>query len=207
MKRLAILGASGHGKVVADSAIATGWREVVFFDDAWPTLENVGPWPVSGATADLLRDGRNFDGATVAIGNNSIRLEKMRQIAAAGIPLQTILHPACTVSPYAAVGAGSVVFAGAVVNAFARLGEGCIINTGATIDHDCVLADGVHASPGAHVGGQVIVGTATWIGIGACVRHNLSIGANVVIAAGAAVVGDIGPEQRVAGVPARTIRT
>ena len=37
MKTLAILGASGHGKVVADAALSTGlWQEVVFYDDAWP---------------------------------------------------------------------------------------------------------------------------------------------------------------------------
>ena len=205
MKRLAIFGASGHGKVVADAAIAAGWDEVVFFDDAWPTLAAVGPWAVSGATAELVRDRGDFEGVTVAIGNNSIRLDKMRQIEAAGIPLLSILHPASTVSPYAAIGAGTVVFAGGVVNAFAHLGKGCIVNTGATIDHDCLFADGVHASPGAHVGGQVIVGAATWIGIGACIRQCVSIGENVVIGAGAAVIGDIESGQCVVGVPAHSI--
>lgn len=206
MKRLAILGASGHGKVVADAALAAGWKEVAFFDDAWPKLMTVGPWPVSGATEDLLRGRVQFEGAIVAIGNNSIRLEKLGQIEAGGIAIPTILHPASAVSPYAEIGAGSVVFAGGVVNAFARLGKGCIVNTGATIDHDCVLADGVHASPGAHVGGLVVVGAATWIGIGACIRHCVSIGENVVIGAGAAVIGDIESGQCVVGVPARSIQ-
>src|SRR5690606_24126355 len=36
MIRLAILGASGHGKVVADCAELCGWSVVEFFDDAWP---------------------------------------------------------------------------------------------------------------------------------------------------------------------------
>jgi hypothetical protein len=40
--RLAILGASGHGKVVADAAGLAGWDEVVFFDDAWPGLTQNG---------------------------------------------------------------------------------------------------------------------------------------------------------------------
>lgn len=30
MKRLAILGAGGHGKVIADAALASGWEEIIF---------------------------------------------------------------------------------------------------------------------------------------------------------------------------------
>ena len=33
MKRLAIIGASGHGKVVADIAKKNGYKEIVFLDD------------------------------------------------------------------------------------------------------------------------------------------------------------------------------
>lgn len=205
MRRLAILGASGHGKVVADAAIAAGWGEIRFFDDAWPTLKQIGPWFVVGATEELLQDSENVNGAIVAIGDNETRLAKMRQIGA-GVPWVSIVHPAAVVSPYALIGVGSVVFAGAIVNAFAQLGMGCIVNTGATIDHDCNLGDGVHVSPGANLGGGVVVGVATWIGIGASVRHCVSLGDRVVVGAGAAVVGDIVSGENVVGVPARPHR-
>jgi glycosyltransferase involved in cell wall biosynthesis len=39
--RLAILGASGHGKVLADAAEQCGWPSVSFFDDAWPGLQTL----------------------------------------------------------------------------------------------------------------------------------------------------------------------
>jgi len=203
MKRLAILGASGHGKVVADAATAGGWSEIKFFDDAWPTLKRVGPWTVAGATNELLEHARDSDGVIVAIGDNEIRMAKLRQISALGAPLVSIVHPAAVISQYAAIGLGSVVFAGAVINAFAKLGAGCIVNTNATIEHDCVLGDGVHVSPGANLGGQVVVGDGTWIGIGASVRHSVSIGDGVVVGSGAAVVNDIVSGQMVVGVPAR----
>jgi len=48
MKRLAILGASGHGKVVADTAECCGWQAVEFFDDAWPQRQGNGAWLVVG---------------------------------------------------------------------------------------------------------------------------------------------------------------
>lgn len=42
MANLLILGAGGHGKVVAEAAIATGkWDEIAFLDDRFPTLEQV----------------------------------------------------------------------------------------------------------------------------------------------------------------------
>ena len=33
MAKLAIIGASGHGKVLADIAELTGWEEIDFYDD------------------------------------------------------------------------------------------------------------------------------------------------------------------------------
>src|SRR5690554_4703953 len=117
MKRLAILGASGHGKVVADAAELAGWTEVVFFDDAWPKLAQNGPWPVVGDSASLLKDAGAFDGVVVAIGNNRIRQLKQRELAAAGASLISVVHPSAVVSTHATLGCGSVVFPHAVNNA------------------------------------------------------------------------------------------
>jgi len=205
VRRLAILGASGHGKVVADAALAAGWQVVTFYDDAWPVVSANGPWEVVGRTAELLRDAPQLDGAVVAIGDNATRLAKLRQLLAGGVVLVSVVHPSAVVSPRAEVGEGSVIFAGAVLNPFARLGRGCIVNSGASVDHDCELADGAHVSPGAHLGGGVRVGEASWIGIGASVKQDVVIGGGVVVGAGAAVVNDIADGLTVVGVPARKL--
>lgn len=206
MKRLAILGASGHGKVLADCAELGGWDTVRFFDDAWPQQQVNRHWPILGKTADLLQQVANFDGIVVAIGNNAIRAEKLKLLSDAGAVLPVICHPSASVSRYASLGPGSVVFASAVVNADCSVGVGAIINTGATVDHDCRLADAVHISPGAHLAGGVSVGARSWIGIGSCVRQQVRIGEGVVIGAGAAVVADVADASIVAGVPARSLR-
>lgn len=204
MKRLAILGASGHGKVVADLAELCGW-DVAFFDDAHPGLQRNGVWSVLGTTDDLLQQKNEFSGAVVAIGHNRIRLEKMALLEQTGFTLVTLLHPQASVSRHASIGKGSVVFAGVVVNAFAEVGEGCILNTLCSVDHDCQLGAGVHVSPGAHLAGAVQVGDASWIGIGACVRQLMRIGDDVVVGAGAAVVSDVPNNVTVLGVPARIV--
>ncbi|MBD9484613.1 acetyltransferase [Pseudomonas sp. PDM14] len=206
MKRLAILGASGHGKVVADTAELCGWQRLSFFDDAWPTLLHNGEWAVEGNTAALLESLSDFDGVLVAIGQNDVRLAKVLELQAAGARIATLIHPLACISRYASLREGCVVFAGAVVNAYAKVGTATIINTGSSVDHDCELAAAVHISPGAHLAGGVQVGEATWIGIGACVRQSIRIGRGVMIGAGAAVVADIPDGYTAVGVPARLVQ-
>ncbi|MCI0994204.1 acetyltransferase [Pseudomonas corrugata] len=205
MKRLAILGASGHGKVVADTAECCGWQAIEFFDDAWPSVSSIGVWPVVGNTEDLVARVEEFDGVLVAIGNNRIRRNKIDELKASGARLSVLVHPSSTVSRYANIGPGSVVFASAVVNAYASVGGGAILNTGCSVDHDCVLGLCVHVSPGARLAGAVSVGDGSWIGIGASVRQVLSIGVNVTVGAGSTVVCDISDNMTVVGTPAREI--
>lgn len=203
MKRLAILGAGGHGKVVADTAECCGWQVVEFYDDAWPKRQNNGAWPVIGDTTALMASLTCYDGVLVAMGNNHIRQLKLIELQAAGARLFNLIHPASCVSRHARLGIGSVVFAGAVVNADSQIGQGAILNTGCSVDHDCMLGDAVHISPGARLAGGVWVGDLSWIGIGASVRQLVCIGSRVMVGAGAAVVSDVADGLEVVGVPAR----
>lgn len=205
MKKLAVLGASGHGKVVADTAQCCGWDQVDFYDDAWPDVERNGAWCVVGDSAALYTRLQDYQGVVVAIGNNAVRHQKLVDLIDAAAPVVSLIHPAAVVSQYASIGPGSVVFAGAVVNAGAKIGLGAILNTGCSVDHDCVLGDSVHISPGARLAGAVNVGERSWIGIGACVKQLIKVGRDVIVGAGAAVVSDVTDSVVVTGVPARIL--
>lgn len=203
-RALAILGAGGHGRVVADCAEALGWDRIDFFDDG--AGASSGPWPVVGRIADFHDRADDYDAVIVGIGAGRVRLALHRELVTRGATVATLIHPAATVSRHARLGAGTVVFAGAVVNVGAVIGEACIVNTGAGVDHDCQLSDGVHVSPGAHLGGGVSIGECSWIGIGAALRHGVQIGRDVQVGAGAAVVSAVQDELVVAGVPARPLK-
>jgi sugar O-acyltransferase (sialic acid O-acetyltransferase NeuD family) len=206
VKRLSILGGSGHGKVVGDCAMAASkWNNILFFDDLWPTLDACAEWQIRGNSDAFWSEIKEGGEAFVAIGNVGVRLAWLHRLKANGIPLATVIHPRSVLSPYTEIGEGVVVVAGAVINIGTRLGRGCIVNTAATIDHDCTLNDGVHICPGAHLAGNVHVGASSWVGIGSVVRQGIHIGAGVTVGAGAVVVADVPDGLTVVGVPARPL--
>ena len=205
--RLAILGASGHGKVVADAAQCSGWHEIVFFDDAWPELVFNGPWKVRGNTAVLINNLEEFDGVVVGIGSNAIRASKQAELSDAGANIVSILHPAATVSSHSHLGTGSVVFANATVNVCARVGLGVIVNTGAVIEHDCMIGDFAHISPNAVLAGGVTLKELSWVGACASVRQLLEIGEAAVVGMGAVVTKNVSSGLVVAGNPAKALKS
>lgn len=205
MKRLALLGASGHGKVVADIALLTGWEVIDFYDDAWPKRNQNGRWPVIGDTEALLSRLSDYQGVLVSIGHCAIRWEKQQRLQALAAPLISLIHPMTSVSRFSEMGPGTVLMAGAVVNVDAVIGAANIINTGATVDHDCRLSDAVHICPGAHLSGDVQVGHGSWVGVGATIKQGMTIGRDVMIGAGAVVVRPVADGQTVIGNPARLL--
>jgi sugar O-acyltransferase (sialic acid O-acetyltransferase NeuD family) len=205
VKRLAVLGASGHGKVIADLAEVVGWDEVVFFDDAWPQIARHGAWSVAGDSQALLGQIGRFAGVVVAIGSNRIRADKLRWLAENSAPIVSLIHPSAVISRYASLGEGCVVMAGVAVNADTNIADGVILNTGCSVDHDCAIGACAHISPGVQLAGGVRVGPQSWVGIGACVKQLVSIGQQVVVGAGAAVVADLPDGVTAVGVPAKFI--
>ena len=210
LNRLAVLGAGGHGRVIADTAqLGGGWSEIVFFDDSYDSvrkdrLYQYG-WKFSGSITRYFENPGDFEGVIVGIGDNVVRLALHKKLVRIGVRVVSIHHPSAIVSPRASIGCGSVVVAGSVVNVGCAVGEACIINTGATVDHDCIVGAGTHVSPGVSLAGGVRIGECSWIGIGACSRQDVSIGARCMIGAGSVVVSDIPSGSTVVGNPARRV--
>lgn len=197
LKKLVIIGASGHGKVIADIAEKNGYSDIVFLDDNASVQECAG-FPVVGRVSEAdERDGDKI----VAIGNAKIRESIQERIN----NVVTLIHPAAVISRRVTLGSGTVVMAGAIINSDVVIGKGCIINTGASVDHDCKVGNYSHISVGAHVAGTVNIGVRTWIGAGATISNNLRICDNCIIGAGAVVIKDICKSGTYIGVPIKEI--
>lgn len=194
INRLIILGASGHGKVIADIAVKNGYNDIVFLDDD-ETIKECAGFKVVGKTSEaatLIGD------KIVAIGNSKIRERIQNEI-----DVISLVHPAAVIGRRVEIGKGTVIMAGVVINSDTRIGDGCIVNTTSSVDHDCVVGDFSHISVGAHLCGTVKIGKHCWVGAGATVSNNVMISSNITIGAGAVVVKEIYEEGVYIGVPAK----
>lgn len=200
MNRLVIIGAGGHGKVVADIALKNKYTDIVFVDDHVKGL--CMGFPIAGTVAGLKTFDDGKTDFVIGIGNNAVRKLIAEQNSVNWVSL---IHPAASIATQVTVGSGTVIMACAVVNPCTSIGSHCIINSGAVVEHDNVLADFVHISPNAVLGGTVRLGEGTHIGIGATVKNNIHVCENCVIGAGAVVIKDITTSGVYVGIPARKL--
>jgi sugar O-acyltransferase (sialic acid O-acetyltransferase NeuD family) len=205
MNKLALIGASGHGKVMAEIAISCGWKEIVFFDDAWPVVSVNGAWDVVGNTADFLDRAAEFDGVFVSIGNNSIRKSKYLEIQKCGLKKVSLVSPHSVLSKFITIGSGVAIMPGAVVNCDSDVGDGVIVNTACSIDHDCTIGNYSHVSPGAHLAGNVTTGECVWAGLGCVIKEGVTIADRTIIGAGTVVLKNTQPGTTLVGNPAQSI--
>jgi sugar O-acyltransferase (sialic acid O-acetyltransferase NeuD family) len=203
-EKLLIIGASGHGKVVADIALKMNrWQSVAFLDDDKNIKSSMG-LEVLDTSSEVAKYIEEYD-IFVGIGNNVTRQKVQENLDILGAEIPVLIHPTAVIGEQVEIENGSALMAGSIVNCCTLIGKGCIVNTGSTIDHDNVIGDFTHISPGVHLAGTVKVGVGSWIGIGSTISNNVDITDNCKIGAGAVVVKDITEPGVYVGVPVRRI--
>lgn len=202
-KQLIIIGASGHGKVVADIAKNIGYSSIRFLDDN-SSVDYCGNYQVIGRI-EVFKNYRDCD-FIVGIGNAIVREKIQNMLIKEKCNVITLIHPNAVVASDTEIGIGTVVMAGAVINSGSKIGNGVIVNTCSSVDHDCTVQNFSHIAVGAHIAGTVFVGEKTWIGAGATIINNIDIAKNCMIGAGAVVVNNINEKGVYVGVPAKLIK-
>ena len=200
-KKLLIVGAGGHGAVVADIAGRVGiYDEIAFVAENQPKEGFAYPYLGKSACASELLDQYEL---FVAIGNSQVRQKLMDQLGEKGASFATLIAPGAYVASDVLIGEGTVVMPGTVINTGTTIGRGVIINTSSSVDHDCTVEDFCHISVGSHLCGTVYVGTHSWVGAGAVIINNCNVCADCMIGAGAVVIHDLIDSGTYVGVPAR----
>jgi len=202
-RRLLVIGAGGHARVVIDIARAAGFDPSAALDPSEVGSVCNGVKVIGGDDLAEREYSLGMRSAVVAIGDNRLRMKLGQRLRTIGFALPPLIHPSAMLSPSARVGEGSVVMPLAIINASAAIGEMVIINSGAIIEHDCKIGDGAHVAPGCCLGGTVSVGTGTLVGIGSVVRPEAQIGDFAVIGAGSTVIRNIAGHGVATGCPAR----
>ena len=211
MKRIAIIGAGGHGRVVASILQAQdtylGESALAGFIDK--SAGNINGIPVLGHDEDLheLKESGVIDHFIVGLGSirggSQIREGLFNLAISAGLKPATAIHPAAILSKDVSVGAGTVIMPGCIINTGSTIGENSIINTGAILDHDARIGRNVHIAPGCTLSGNVTVGDQSLIGVGSTVMQGIDIEAGVTVGAGSVVVTPIPGQVTAFGNPAR----
>ena len=213
MSSLLILGAGGHGRVLAEAALASGpFDDLAFLDDRYdhPSFPStIYGFPVLGPLSQVFDLGfaNRYPFAALGIGDSLLRSSWFDHLQSLGFQLPVIIHPSAWISPSAEIGCGSVIFAQSAVQTNVTIGSAAIVNTSSSVDHDVNLGDFVHICPGVHLAGEVRVGDHSLVGIGSSVIPQITIGSGVTIGAGSSVVTDIPDLVTAVGVPASVLKT
>lgn len=201
MKDLIIIGAGGHGRVVADIAQKLGiYKNIAFLDDG-DAIQSMG-LPIIGKSTEAEKYIPTTD-LFVAIGNNHVRQSFLEKLLSLGASVPVLSHPNAVIGSYVTIGAGTVIMAGAIINPCSTIGKGVILNTCSSVDHDCVIGDYCHVAVGAHIAGTVCIENQVFLGAGSVVKNNISVCSDCMIGAGAVVVKNITQSGTYVGVPAK----
>ena len=189
-KKLAIIGAGGHGKVVGEIALLSKYETVDFFDNRVEQI-NSFPFRLINTVDNLEKYLNDYDAFFVAIGDNEVRANKIEWLKKLNLKIASLVHPKSTVSKFSSLGKGSCVMANAVINPGSQIKEGVIINTSVSIDHDCTIEDFAHISPNSSLSGCVKIGKFTHLGTATSVHPGINVGDNVKTVVGSSIYKDI----------------
>lgn len=200
-KEIVLIGYSGHAYVVAETALALGYRLAGYLDK---NAKEKNPFKIQHLGTEEEWHGKFT--LFPAVGDNMLRKKMVELSEERGFPICSLIDPSASVSKFAQIEIGTYVAPHVRINALAKIGRGCIINTNATVEHECVIGNYSHIAPGAVLAGNVEIGENTFIGANTVIKQGIVVGNNVVIGAGSVVIRNIQDGETWVGNPAKKIR-
>jgi sugar O-acyltransferase (sialic acid O-acetyltransferase NeuD family) len=197
---LLLVGAGGHARACVDVIEREArYRIVGAIGLPGEVGTDVLGCRVLGTDADLPDLVAEWRNVLITVGHMRTPAPRVRLfelLERCGAAFAAVVSPLAYVSPYAKIGAGTIVMHGAIVNAGAVIGRNCIVNSNALVEHDVEIGDHCHVATVAAVNSGVRIGSRTFIGSGASVKQCLNIGEGCLIGMGQRVLADCPPGTR-----------
>jgi sugar O-acyltransferase (sialic acid O-acetyltransferase NeuD family) len=199
MKRIAIVGAGGNARELADIL-----HDLPDFDVLGFLAENHGSYD-SPTLGDFTWPAEHaVDAFAMGIGDPLAKARVGRELQSRypQIEWPAVVHPSAYLGSGVKVGRGAIVCVHAVVTVNVDIGDFSQLNFGCTVGHEAVIGEGCLVNPGANISGGVQLGRSVLVGTGSQILQYLKVGDRARIGAGAVVTADVQPGATVVGVPA-----
>jgi sugar O-acyltransferase (sialic acid O-acetyltransferase NeuD family) len=204
--RIAIIGASRLGQMIAHYAIESGSYEVVgFVDNMVPVGVETRYGNVLGTTDELrrLHDQGDFERVLIGVGYESQYWREKFFDDFEDLVVPRMIHPSAYCNSSAVIGSGTVALPRAVIDMHCQLGRNVFLNPGVIIAHDSSIDDHCFVGPGVNISGFTSIGRNCFIGVGCSVVNDVSICDDCFIGAGSVVTQSIDRPGTYVGTPAR----
>ena len=210
--KIAVFGASGFSREVADILLTSGVKDLVFVDLS-PIDHQYFGFPVFDESdiSKLQDQGFRF---VIGVGDNQARKKIYEKFPS--LPYPNFIHSSASMG-FKQFGIlknkrGNIITAGVRFTNNIQIGDFGIYNLNSTVGHDCMIEDFVNLAPGVNISGNVYLKEGVYIGTNATVLQGesiddkRSIGRFATVGAGAVVNKDVAEFSTVVGVPARLLR-
>jgi sugar O-acyltransferase (sialic acid O-acetyltransferase NeuD family) len=198
-----IIGSGGNSKIVSDICELNGYIIAGFFDDKFPIVTQHYHHQIIGNIDDISK----YPGINVvnSIGDCETRYNINTKLADLALNWINCIHPSAIIAANTHIGRGNIICAGAVINSDANIGNFNLINTYAVIEHDCQIGNYNHFAPKTTLCGGIKIGDVNFFGVGSSVIPNKNVGNGNIIGAMTLIINNITDDNKVVGVPGRTI--
>ena len=213
MRPVAIIGAGGHGREVADILrdqcdAGTPLTPMGFIDQNRELHgKEIDGLPVLGDFSWFETGGRSRVEVICAVGLPQICRRLVQQARKMGLNFVSAISPLAHISSRARLGDGVTIFPNVIVNTGAFVDSYSILNVGVVVSHDATVGTYCNINPGARLAGNTTINEGCYIGMGTSVIQGRTIGSWSIVGAGTVVISDLPENVTAVGVPAKTIKT